>query len=104
MALTSALNSTLPLSKRGILNNTKLVMKVHKLCQGQWLGKSIHCLFCCQNILKVENDFLNYVSDIVISHLNVFRSVMKHKILEEIYTTLVITVNYCGFQLNTEQI
>jgi hypothetical protein len=39
MALAAALNLTLPLSKRGILGYTKLVTKVYKLCQEQWLGE-----------------------------------------------------------------
>jgi hypothetical protein len=99
MALAAASNSTLPLSKRGILSYTKLVTKVYKLCQGQWLGKNICCPFCCWNILNAENVLLNHVSDIVVSHLNVFRSVVKHFILGELYTTLIVTVNDCGFKL-----
>jgi hypothetical protein len=99
MAPAVALNLTLPLSKRGILSYTKLVTKVCKLCQGQWLGKNICCLFYRQNILNAENVFLNYVPDIVISHFNVFRSVMKHWILGELYTALIVTVNDCGFKL-----
>jgi hypothetical protein len=95
MALAAALNSTLPLSKRGILNYTKLVTKVYKLCQGQWLGKNI----CRRNILNAENVLLYHVLDIVISHLNVFRPVVKHWILGELYTTLIVTVNDYGFKL-----
>jgi hypothetical protein len=78
MALAAAINLTLPLSKRGILSYTKLVIKVYKLCQGQWLGENICCLFCYRNILNAENVLLNHVPDIVISHLNVFRFVVKH--------------------------
>ena len=104
MALATALNSTLPLSKRGILSNTKLVTKVHKLCQGQWLGQNICRLFCRRNILNIENVLLHHVPDIVISHLNVLRPVVKHRILGELYIALVIKVNYCWFQLSTEQI
>jgi len=33
MALAAAIISTLPLSKRGILSNTKPVLKVYELCQ-----------------------------------------------------------------------
>jgi hypothetical protein len=72
MALAAALNLTLPLSKRGILKYTKLVTKVYKLCQRQWLGKNICCLFFRRNILNAENVLLNHVPDIVVSHLNVF--------------------------------
>ena len=93
------INLTLPLSKRGILSYTKFVTKVYKLCQGQWLGENICYLFCYQNILNDENFLLNHVPDIMISHLNVFRSVMKHRVLSELYTTLIVTVNNCGFKL-----
>ena len=99
MALATALNSTLPLSKRDILSYTKLVTKVYKLCQGQWLGKNICHLFCRRNILNVENVLLNHVPDIVVSHLNVFRSIVKQWILDELYTTLIVRVNDCGFKL-----
>jgi hypothetical protein len=99
MALAAALNSTLPLSKRGILSYTKLITKVYKLCQGQWLGKNICRLICGWNILNAENVLLNHVPDIVVSHLNVFRSVVKHWILGELYTALIVTVNDCGFKL-----
>ena len=94
MALAVALKSTLPLSKRGILSYTKLVTKVYKLCQGQWFGENI-----CRNILNAKNVLLYHVPDIVISHLNVFRPVMKHWILGELYTTLIATMNDCGFKL-----
>jgi hypothetical protein len=93
MALAAALNSTLPLSKRGILSNTKLVTKVHKLSQGQWLGQNI----CPSVLLNTENVLLHHVPDIVISHLNVFRPDVKHWIHGELYTTLIVTVNDCGF-------
>jgi hypothetical protein len=99
MALADALNSTLPLSKRGILSYTKLVTKVYKLCQGQWLGKNICRLFCRRNILNAENVLLNHVPDIVVSHLNVFQFVVKHWILGELYTSLNVTVNDCRFKL-----
>jgi len=104
MALVAALNSTLPLNKRVILSNTKLVLKVHKLCQGQSLGQNICGLFCRQNILNIENVLMHHVPNIVVSHLNVFQSVMKHRILKDLYTSLVITMDDFGFQLGTEQI
>jgi hypothetical protein len=99
MALATALNLTLPLSKRGILSYTNLVTKVYKLCQGQWVGKNIFHLFYRWNILNVENVLLYHVPDIVISHLNVFRPVVKHWILSELYTIPIVTVNDCGFML-----
>ena len=97
MALATALNLTLPLNKRGILSYTKLVTKVYKLSQGQWLGQNICCLFCHRNILNAENVLLHHVPDIVISHLNVFRPVVKHWILGELYTALIVTMNDRGF-------
>ena len=99
MALAAALILTLPLSKRGIFSNTKLVSKVHKLCQRQGLGKNICSLFRRQNILNTENVLLHHVPNIVISHLNVFRSVVEHWVLSELYIALIVTVNDCGFKL-----
>jgi hypothetical protein len=99
MALRVALKSTLPLRKRGTLSYTKLVTKVYKVFQGQWLGKNIFCFLCDRSILNAENVLLYHVPYIVISHLNVFRPIMKHWILGELYTSLIVTVNDCGFKI-----
>jgi hypothetical protein len=36
---------------------------------------------------------LHHVSDIMVFDLNVFRFIMKHRILKELHIALVITVN-----------
>jgi hypothetical protein len=47
---------------------------------------------------------LHHVSDIVILYFSVFRSDMKHQVLIEIYTTLVITMNSRTIHLMIEQV
>ena len=47
---------------------------------------------------------LQHVFDIVILDFNVFRSVMKHRVLRELYTALVITMNSSRIHLMIEQV
>jgi hypothetical protein len=74
MALAAALISTLPLSKRG--TTPSLSRKYTYFVNDRGLVK-ISVVCSVQNILNTENVLLHHVSNIVISHLNVFRSVMK---------------------------
>ena len=73
--------STLPLRERGILHHTKLVSEVLELRLRQWLSQHIHGLLVSWYISKADSSLLHHVTDIVISHLHVFRTVMKHRIL-----------------------
>ena len=55
-----------------------------------------------RKILHMNYLPLHHVSDIVILDFNVFQSVMKHWVLGELYTTLVITVNSSRIHLVIE--
>ena len=81
MTLEADQTSTLPLRERGILHQTKLVSEVLELRLRQRLSQHINDLLISRYVSKVDSSLLHHVPDIVISHLNVFRSVMKHKIL-----------------------
>ena len=71
------LKSTLPLSKGGILCHAMLVSEVDKLHHSQRLGKNICYLLFCRDVLETDGTFLNYISEVVISHLDVLRPVME---------------------------
>jgi hypothetical protein len=77
-------------------------MKILKLGLGKWFGEDIYNLFMSRKILHMNCLPLHHVSDIVILDFNVFRSVMKHWVLGELYTTLVITVNSSRIHLVIE--
>ena len=81
MTLEADQTSTLPLSERGIIHQTKLVSEVLELRLRQWLSQHIHGLLFSWYIRKANNSPLHHVTDIVIPHLHVFRTVMKHRIL-----------------------
>ena len=81
MTLKADQTSTLPLSERGILHHTELVSEVLELRLRQRLGEHIHGLLVSRYIPKDDSSLLHHVTDIVIPHLHVFRTVVKHKIL-----------------------
>ena len=67
-------------------------MELLELRLGKRFGEDIYNLFMCRKVLRVYCFPLHHVSDIMIFYLNVFRSIMKHKVLRELHTTLVITM------------
>ena len=73
--------STLPLSERGILHHTKLVSEVLELRLRQWLSQHIHGLLVSRFIPKANSSPLHHVTDIVVPHLHVFRTIVTHRIL-----------------------
>ena len=81
MTLEANQTSTLPLSERGILHQTKLVSEVLELRLRQWLSQHIRGLLVSRYIPKADNSLLHHAMDIVIPHLHVFRTVAKHRIL-----------------------
>ena len=85
--------STLPLSKRGIICHAKLVMKVNKLLCCQRFGQNICNLFICIDVLQLQSASLYQVSDEMVLHFNVFRSIMKHYIFQKLNATLIITMD-----------
>ena len=81
MTLEADQTSTVPLSERGILRQTKLVSEVLKLRLRQRLSQHISGLLVNRYVPKAESSSLHHVPNIVIAHLNVFLSVMKREIL-----------------------
>jgi hypothetical protein len=68
-------------------------MEVLELCLGKQFGEYICNLLICKKVLHVYCFPLHHVYDIIIFYLNVFRSIVKHRVLIELHTTLVITMN-----------
>ena len=67
-------------------------MEVLELRLGKQFGEDICNLLMGRKVLQVYCFPLHHVSDIVIFYLDVFRSIMKHRVLKELHTALVITV------------
>ena len=51
-------------------------------------GKDVCNLLMCRKVLHVYYFPLHHVSNIIIFYLNVFLSIMKHRVLKDIYTQL----------------
>jgi hypothetical protein len=63
-------------------------MEVLKLRIGKQFGEDICNLLMCRKVLHMHFFPLHHVFDIMIFYLKVFRSIMKHWVLKEIYTQL----------------
>jgi hypothetical protein len=85
------------------MHQSKFVSECLKLpfCSG--LGQNISNLLICGNILEIQCSLLNPVSYEVIFDLYVLGPVIKHWILREFDTTLIITINDLGIQLLIKQ-
>jgi hypothetical protein len=86
-------SSTLPLSEGGILHQAKSLTEVLELRPGKRFGEDICNLLMCRKILHVYCFPLCHVFDIMVFDLDVFLFIVKHKILRELHTTLVIIMN-----------
>jgi hypothetical protein len=65
----------------------------HRSTRTKRFGEDICDLLMGRKVMHVYCLPLHHVSDIVIFYLDVFRSIMKHRVLRELYTALVITMN-----------
>jgi hypothetical protein len=79
-------------------------MEILEICLEKWFSEDICNIFMSRQILHVYCLPLHHVYNIVILYFNVFRSIMKHMFLREIYTTLVITMNSSRIHLMIEQV
>ena len=79
-------------------------MEILELCLGKWFSEDICNFFMSRKILHVYCLSLHHVSDIVILYFNVFRSVMKNWVIEELSTALVVTMNSSWIHLMIEQV
>ena len=86
-------DSSLPLGRDLDLENNKLLPEVLKLHSTQWVRQYISYLFFCHNILELHYSSLYHIPDILVHNLNVLRLVMKHWVLEQLHTTLLVVEN-----------
>jgi hypothetical protein len=73
---------------------TTTVPEVDMLAPWQGLGENVYNLLISWNILKLNCPSMNPISNEVVSDLYGFQPVMKHWILREFDTTLIIAMNY----------
>jgi hypothetical protein len=71
----------------------KSLIEVLELRPDKRFGEDICNLLMCRKVLRVYCFPLHHVSNIMVFYLNVFRFIVKHMILRELHTTLVITMN-----------
>ena len=92
-------DTSLPLGRNLDLENTKLLLEVLKLHPSQWFSQHISYLFIYRNILELHCSSLHQIPDIVIFDLHMFGIVMEHQVLQQLYTTLVVTIYTSSIQL-----
>jgi hypothetical protein len=95
-------NSTLPLIEENVSHQAHIIFEIDMLSPWQGLGENFFHLLINRNIMKLNHPTLNPVSNEMILDLNVLRPIMKHWILREFDTTMIITVNECRRQLLTK--
>jgi hypothetical protein len=92
-------STSLPLSRKVLLDYTKLVSEVLKLHTRQRLSQHICNLLICANILELYNSLLHHVTIVVIPDLNVLRLIVEHWVLCHLFATLVITKDHDSIHL-----
>ena len=68
----------------GILHHPHLLSEVDKLCLSQSLGDNVYHLFSCWSVLQLNSSTLYPVPDEVTLDVNMFRPIMKHRILKDL--------------------
>ena len=76
-----------------------LFPKLPKLHLGQRLGQYVRDLLIRSNVKKLHNSFLHHVMNVLVFDLDMLGFVVKHWILREFDTTLIITINPSSLQL-----
>jgi hypothetical protein len=74
-------STTLPLNEGGILHQAKSLTEVLELRLDKWFGEDICNLLVYRKILYMYCFPLHHISDVMIFDLDVFRFIVKHKIL-----------------------
>ena len=65
---------------------------VFEFAPGECLHQNIYILIFRKNLLKQHDLPLQTISDMMILDINMFRSIMKHRINREFNATLIITI------------
>jgi hypothetical protein len=63
-------------------------MEVLELRIGKQFSEDIYNILMCRKVIPMYCFPLHHVFDIMIFYLNVFQSIMKHRVLKEIYKHL----------------
>ena len=87
------LESSLHLTMDMSLNDMKFVLEVLKLHSRQRLGEHIGCLIFCHNILELHLSLLYHIYDVMVPNIDMLGLVMKHWVLRQLHTTLVVIEN-----------
>ena len=82
--------------KSGTQNHTNHLTKSLKLTSIKRFGKNIGILMLSRNILMIHNFSFNKIPNEVISNLYVLSLRMLNRVLRDINSTRVITVNHHG--------
>jgi hypothetical protein len=77
----------------------KSLTEVLKLRPGKQFAEDICNLLVCRKVLHMYCFPLHHISNVMVFDLDVFRFIVKHKILLELHTTLVITMDNDGIHL-----
>ena len=77
-------------------NHTNYLMKSHKLISIKRFGEDVSILTFSRDILKTHNLSFNKISNEVISNLYVLSLRMLNRVLRDINSTRVITINNHG--------
>ena len=91
--------STLPLTKESVPHNTHLVSEVDMLAPWERLRQNVCYLLIRRNVLEFYNSLLDPISDEVVFDTDMLGHLMKHRILCELNTALIVTMNHCRPQL-----
>jgi hypothetical protein len=91
------------LARKEFCTNPSLSLNASNFPFSKGLVRISATYLICGNILELHCSLLNLVSYEVIYDLYMLGPVMKHWILKEFDTTLIITVNDCGIQLLIKQ-
>ena len=80
----------------GTQNYTNYLTKSLKLTSIKKFGENVSILTFSRDILKTHNLSFNKIHNEVISNLNVLSLRMLNRVLRDINSTRVITINNCG--------
>lgn len=76
------------------INHTQFITKIFNLCSVQRLWKYVTYLFSCLHLTSRYQVFLNFLMDEVIINLDVFGSLMIHRIWGNVKDSLIIVPKF----------
>jgi hypothetical protein len=95
-------STTLPLGLGGILHQAKSLTEVLELRPGKRFGEDICNLLMCRKVLHMYCFPLHHISYVMVFYLNVFRFIVKQRILGELHTALIIAMDNGGIHLTSK--